>query len=315
MRIGLLGTGPWAQRVHAPALATHPDLRFVGVWGRRPHAARALAALHRTAAFSAVDELFEQVDAVSIALPPEVQSPLAVRAAASGCHLLLDKPVATDVRQAAEVVSTAARHGVAGQVFFTLRFDRAVARWVEEQAATGGWSGGHASWLSSVFTDAANPYAASPWRREKGPLWDIGPHVLSVLLPTLGPIEAVTASAGAGDAVHLTFRHGGGARSTTDLSMTAPAEAAATTIELHGADGTSRMPFRGADPVAAFHRAIDALLADSRVDVGPVHVAAGTVRADGAASCDLEFGLTVVRILAAAQEALTSGRTVPVTTH
>ncbi|MDG4863336.1 gfo/Idh/MocA family oxidoreductase, partial [Streptomyces sp. T-3] len=26
LRIGLLGTGPWAQRVHGPALAAHPGV-------------------------------------------------------------------------------------------------------------------------------------------------------------------------------------------------------------------------------------------------------------------------------------------------
>ncbi|MGW0583280.1 gfo/Idh/MocA family oxidoreductase, partial [Streptomyces sp. NPDC002920] len=36
MRIGLLGTGPWAQMVYAPVLAAHEDVDFVGVWGRRP---------------------------------------------------------------------------------------------------------------------------------------------------------------------------------------------------------------------------------------------------------------------------------------
>ena len=48
MRIGLLGTGPWARTAHAPALSEHPGLDFVGVWGRRPDAAEELAVLHGT---------------------------------------------------------------------------------------------------------------------------------------------------------------------------------------------------------------------------------------------------------------------------
>ncbi|MEU3504555.1 gfo/Idh/MocA family oxidoreductase, partial [Streptomyces hundungensis] len=42
-RIGLLGTGPWAAATHAPALAAHPGVDFVGVWGRRPEAAAVIA--------------------------------------------------------------------------------------------------------------------------------------------------------------------------------------------------------------------------------------------------------------------------------
>ncbi|HET6858389.1 MAG TPA: gfo/Idh/MocA family oxidoreductase, partial [Streptomyces sp.] len=50
-RIGLLGTGPWAARTHAPALAAHPDAEFAGVWGRRPEAAGELAAAHGVTAY------------------------------------------------------------------------------------------------------------------------------------------------------------------------------------------------------------------------------------------------------------------------
>ncbi|CAM5596955.1 Oxidoreductase OS=Streptomyces aurantiogriseus OX=66870 GN=GCM10010251_29110 PE=4 SV=1 [Streptomyces aurantiogriseus] len=94
MRIGLLGTGPWAQMVHAPVLGAHEGLDFAGVWGRRPAAAKELADRHGTRAYDEVDALLADVDAVAVALPPDVQAELAVRAAEAGCHLLLDKPLA-----------------------------------------------------------------------------------------------------------------------------------------------------------------------------------------------------------------------------
>ncbi len=43
MRFGLFGTGPWAHQAHAPALAAHDDVEFVGVWGRDAGKAAALA--------------------------------------------------------------------------------------------------------------------------------------------------------------------------------------------------------------------------------------------------------------------------------
>ncbi|OEV24353.1 oxidoreductase, partial [Streptomyces nanshensis] len=43
MKFGLLGTGPWAERTHGPALAAHEEVELVGVWGRRAEPARALA--------------------------------------------------------------------------------------------------------------------------------------------------------------------------------------------------------------------------------------------------------------------------------
>ncbi|NEB81666.1 gfo/Idh/MocA family oxidoreductase, partial [Streptomyces sp. SID14478] len=44
LRFGLVGTGSWAARTHAPTLAAHPHTEFVGLWGRRPEAAAELAA-------------------------------------------------------------------------------------------------------------------------------------------------------------------------------------------------------------------------------------------------------------------------------
>src|ERR1700687_750105 len=67
-----------------------------------------------------------------------------------------------------------------------------------------------------------SPYASSTWRREKGALWDVGPHALSVLTAALGPVVGVTADSGAGDLVHLVFHHAAGATSTASLTLDAP---------------------------------------------------------------------------------------------
>src|SRR4051794_20171944 len=107
MRIGLLGTGPWALLAYAPALRDHPAVDFTGVWGRRPEAAGALAERFGTRAYADVDALVADSDAIAIALPPAVQAPLAVRAARAGRHLLLDKPLAIDVPAAQEIADAA----------------------------------------------------------------------------------------------------------------------------------------------------------------------------------------------------------------
>jgi hypothetical protein len=94
MRFGLFGTGPWAHLAHAPALAAHPDVEFVGVWGRNPARRRRWPASTARKPYAEIDELIADVDAIAIALPPDVQAPIALRAARAGKHLLLDKPVA-----------------------------------------------------------------------------------------------------------------------------------------------------------------------------------------------------------------------------
>ncbi|MET9818449.1 MULTISPECIES: Gfo/Idh/MocA family oxidoreductase [unclassified Streptomyces] len=289
MRTGLLGTGPWAQLAHAPALGGHEELDFVGVWGRRPEAAKELAERHGVRAYDDVDALFADVDAVAVALPPDVQAGLAARAARAGCHLLLDKPLAATVGQGRAVVEAVEEAGVASVVFFTARFQPEPAAWITEQAAVPGWFTGRAQWLGAVFT-SESPFA-TPWRREKGALWDVGPHALSVLLPVLGDVRRVTAAAyGPGDTAHVVLDHAGGASSTLTLSLTAPPAASGAAVELRGEAGVAVLPESADGAVPALRRAADALLAAART--GRPH------------ACDAAFGLRVTEILTAAQDLL-----------
>jgi len=286
-RVGLLGTGPWASGAHGPALAAHPDVEFVGVWGRRPEAAGQLAARFGGRAYTEVDALIADVDAVAVALPPHLQAEFAVRAARAGKGLLLDKPVATTVADARAVVDAVEAGGVPSVVFFTMRFDAGAAAWIDRQAATGDWYTGRADWYGAVFSVDANPFADSPWRQEKGGLWDVGPHALSVLLPVLGDVTRVDAARGPGDLVHLTLLHDSGASSTAVLTLTAPPECAGVAVEFRGTHGVSALPEGTGGPATdALARAIDALVS------GEPH------------PCDARFGLRVTEILAAAEDAL-----------
>ncbi|MFE7747428.1 Gfo/Idh/MocA family protein [Streptomyces sp. NPDC057428] len=294
LRIGLVGAGPWARMTHAPALASHPGVELSGVWGRRPEAAKALAAAHGTGAFTGeegLDALLAASDAVAFAVPPDVQAPLAARAAAAGCHLLLDKPAATTVAGAREVAEAAGRAGVASVVFCTMRFDAGTAAWIAEQAAAGGWFTARAMWIGALFKPgAANEFGASPWRREKGGLWDVGPHALSVLVPVLGEVTEVTAVRGPADAAHLLLRHASGASSTVTLALDAPEGATGTELELRGEAGVSCLPADGVDARDAFRLAVDALAEAARTGV--------------AHPCDVRFGLRLTEVLAQAEAQL-----------
>ncbi|MFE7445546.1 Gfo/Idh/MocA family protein [Streptomyces chartreusis] len=294
MRIGLLGTGPWAQMAHAPALSGHPELDFVGVWGRRTAPTKELADTYGVRAYDEVDALLADVDAVAVALPPAIQADLAARAARAGCHLLLDKPLAPTVEQGRTVVDAAAEAGVASVVFFTTRFQPETAAWITEQAGADGWFTGRAQWLGAVFSGDDSPFADSPWRREKGALWDVGPHALSVLLPVLGDARRVTAAAhGPGDTVHLVLDHVSGASSTLALSLTAPPAASGAAVELRGTAGVTLLPESTETAVSALTRAADALLTAART--GQPH------------PCDAAFGLRVTEVLAEAETLLDEG--------
>src|ERR1700733_1882410 len=195
MRFGLFGTGPWAHLAHAPALAAHESVELVGVWGRKPDKAAELAGQYGAQPYAEVDDLIADVDAVAIALPPDVQAPIALRAARAGKHLLLDKPVAFTTAEADEIVAAVAERDLASVVFFTRRLLPEIRQFIAEAQQTGGWLEGRVDQVGSIFTEG-NPFGASAWRKESGGLWDVGPHAFALVLPILGPVIEVTAMAG-----------------------------------------------------------------------------------------------------------------------
>lgn len=293
LRFGVVGTGYWAQEAHATALAAHPDAELVAVWGRDPAKTAAFAARFGIDGHEDLDRLLAKVDAVAIAVPPDVQAELAVRAAAAGRHLLLDKPLALSVDAADRVAEAATAAEVASLVFFTLRFLPELAAWMEQATATGGWHGGDGAWLGTAL-QPGSPFAGSPWRRRKGALWDLGPHMLSLALPTLGPVERVAAGTGLGDTVHLVLHHRGGASSTLALSQTVPAAAEGIDFHLWGPEGRAAAPAFRLDHLVALEAAIGQLT---------------ELVATGASEhpCDVRLGRDTVAVLEAAERFLSAG--------
>lgn len=293
LRFGLLGTGYWAAQTQAAGLSGHPDADFVGVWGRDPAKAGALADRYGVRAFAEAGELIDAVDAVAVALPPHVQAPLAIRAARAGRHLLLDKPVALDLAEADELVDAVDGSGVASLVFVTNRYWPEIEGWIQRAAATAGWSGAQVTLLSSIF-GPNSPYRDSQWRRERGGLWDLGPHALSIVLPVLGPVDEVVAVPAPHGVVHAILRHRGGAVTTMATSIDCPRAMADWAAAFLGEAGTARMPEAPDDAVPAFRAAIARLAAN---------VAAGRATDP----LDVRAGRDTVAVLGAAQASVDSG--------
>jgi predicted dehydrogenase len=298
MRFGLVGTGHWAKITHAPALASTPGAEFVAVWGRNPAAAAALAAEYDVTAYSDFTEFLDQVDAVAFAVPPHTQAPLAIRAAQAGKHLLLEKPVALSADDADKLVAAVEEARVASVVFFTWRFNTEIRAWLTDEQARGGWtgqgwSGGASIWLGTSL-QADNPFN-TPWRREKGALWDLGPHLVGMLWACLGAVTEVTAIAGKADVVHMVLRHSSGVTSTVTTTQSAPEAAAGVTVFVWGEAGRSLMPAELVDSVAALRTAAAELIAGA---------AAGRVTHP----CDVRFGRDITKVLAEAEAQLEGAR-------
>lgn len=288
-RFGLVGTGYWARETHGPALLAHPDVELAGVWGRSPERADELAGDLACSSYPTLDALLDDVDAVAVAVPPDIQAEVAVRAAEHGCHLLLDKPLALDVAAADRVVDAVEAAGVRSIVFFTLRFTPSTSAWLVELSQKGVGRNGRVRLHASIF-EPGNPYGASPWRQERGALWDIGPHALSMLIPALGPVEQVHALRGRGDDVEVILRHASGAVGSMGLSLTAPPGDRSADWTVYGDDHSSTMPAPDEPPPVAYGRCLSELLANREQPWSH--------------ACDVRFGRDVVAVLARAEAEL-----------
>jgi len=290
MRFGLVGTGPWAELAHGPGLVAAEGVELVGVWGRTLSRADPLAQTLGVTAYDDYAALLVDVEAVAFAVPPAVQAELALEAAAAGRHLLLDKPVATDLGAARTLLAAATEAGVSSVVFFTDRFVDATRTWIDHVRGEGGWHGGWVRWFSAL-QEPGNPFGASPWRHQAGGLWDTGPHALSTLIATLGPIASLTAAGGQGDEVYLIARHVSGQTSTIALTQFAPPAASHFEATLWGEAGFSTMPPR---PDGAF----GPLLATAAEEL------VACAASGDAHELDLRFGVRIVELLSQAQEQL-----------
>ena len=286
LRFGLAGTGYWARVTHAPALASAGDIELAAVWGRDIEKAAGLAADYGAAAYADFSAFLGNVDAVAFSVPPGVQQELAVRAARAGKHLLLEKPVALSVAAADELAGAVAAAGVASVVFFTARFDPPVRAWLAGLGSGGPWLGGTLTWLGTAM-DESSPFN-TPWRRDKGGLWDLGPHAVSLLWASLGPVVAVTADAGPRDVSYLVLHHESGVTSSVTITLGAPPAAESLELRLWGEAGRSDAPLADRDAVAALRLALTELAAGARAG-----------RADH--PCDVRFGRDIVAVLADAE--------------
>lgn len=259
LRVGMLGSGYWAGQVHLPGLAAHSGVTLVGVWGRRAEAAERLGRAFGIPGFSDLEALLDQVEAVAIALPPDIQPGLAIAAARHGCHLLLEKPLALSAEVALEVAEAVEHAGIAQVSFVTRRYVPELTAELARLAAEGNWTRAVGEFRTGAML-AGTPYADCAWRIAQGALWDIGPHALSVLLAVLGQVTDVLACTEADRTTTLRLRHHGGAISETALSLHAARAEWGEAYLFEAAGHRSELRVVLPPRPECYARAIDALL-------------------------------------------------------
>lgn len=197
VRFGIVGPGKVAG-LHAAALARIPGARLVGVAGRNPARARALAQEHGAAAWPTFEGMVGsgQLDALIVCTPHPAHAQYAIAAADAGAHVVVEKPMAVTVRQCDAMIEAAVRNGVLLAVISQRRWYPAVRR---VKAAIDEGRIGEPALATVEVLGWRGPeyYALDPWRGTPegeggGVLVNQAVHQLDLLRWFLGsPIEVV----------------------------------------------------------------------------------------------------------------------------
>ena len=219
--IAVVGYGYWGPNV-VRNIIERPEFRLLGVCERDP--ARAEDFARRYPARTAEPDLDAllldpRVQAVSIATPPRTHYELVRRALEAGKHVLVEKPLATSVAEAEELIEIA---GQADRVLMpghTFLYSPPVNK-VRELIRSGE--------LGDVYFITSSRMNLGLYQPD-GVISDLAPHDLSILLYWLGrPVTQIAASAqsifqnGVPETAFLTLTFAGGATANVQISWLAP---------------------------------------------------------------------------------------------
>ena len=204
VRIAVIGTGGMAN-VHADNFRKNPACRVVAACDVDAARAKAFAEKHGIPlTFSSAEALLAgaEFDAVTIVTPDAFHAPVALLCLKAGKHVLCEKPLALNHRDAMKMAAAAKRAGVVNMVNFSYR------DWPCIQAAAKAVARGEIgeirhveasylqAWLASVVWGDWRKNPAWLWRLSsahgsKGALGDVGVHIVDYATLPCGPIKEV----------------------------------------------------------------------------------------------------------------------------
>lgn len=120
-KIGVAGAGVFGG-YHANKCAEQPRIAFIGIFDPSKPAREAGANKHGVTAYADFDAMLSDVDGVIIAAPAIYHGDMTMRALKAGKHVLVEKPVATDIQTAQACINVAAANKCVLQVGHQERF-------------------------------------------------------------------------------------------------------------------------------------------------------------------------------------------------
>ena len=198
IRVAIVGIG-FGQAAHLPAFRMDTRALVHGVCASTPERARAVAERHGIAVAyadwrAAIAD--EEVHALALAVPPDVQQEILPAALAAGKHVFCEKPLGVAVAALEPLPELARARGLAALVNF---WQPELATW---RAATAAFASGRLGELKSVEVSwhvltRAHATAEDSWKTNDvhggGCLHAFGSHLLHNIESLVGPLARVAA--------------------------------------------------------------------------------------------------------------------------
>ncbi len=124
IKVGVIGVGHLGE-LHLKKYQSIPEAELTGFFDVNEDINKSISDDYGIRSCSSVDELLNQVDAVSIVVPTTGHRDAAVIAAEKGIHIFVEKPIASSLEEADDIINAAIRGNVKLQVGHIERFNPA----------------------------------------------------------------------------------------------------------------------------------------------------------------------------------------------
>ena len=125
VKVAVIGTGHLGT-VHTRLWKANNNVELVGVFDTDSEKANKIADDFSCIAFNTLDELLNNCEAVTIAVPTSLHHEVSLKCIEKGVHCLIEKPIASDYIEATEIISKAKQKNVLIQVGHVERFNPAL---------------------------------------------------------------------------------------------------------------------------------------------------------------------------------------------
>ncbi len=131
---GVIGVGQLGQH-HARIYSELPQADLVGIYDSDPERMAKMASMFNTRGYPSVEELLDDIEAVSLAVPTKLHYEIGKTILARGRHVLIEKPITEKVEQGRELVEMARDRNLVLYTGHTERFSpslSAARKWVRK---------------------------------------------------------------------------------------------------------------------------------------------------------------------------------------